>query len=71
MSAESDCDNIFEENIATIKKKLKFCNIKEDDKWKVDFVKEIVDIKQKVLEMDNNLMTNEEFDEIIAYLTTS
>ena len=71
MSEESDCEDIFEENIATIKKKLIFCDIKEGDKWKVDFVKEVVDVKQKVLEVDNNFMTNEEVDEIIAYLTTS
>ena len=62
--------NIFDLKAAQLKKKLNYCETKEDDKWKIDFVKEIVDIKQSVLHLENN-MTTDELDDILHYLTTS
>ena len=43
-----------------------------EDKWKVDFVKEITNIKQNVLELENddNQLTTEELDDIINHLVT-
>ena len=53
-----------------MKKTLKFSEILEQDKWKVDFVKEIVEVKQNILQIDNNLMTTSELDDIMSYLTS-
>ena len=54
-----------------IKKQYKVSELAENDSWKVDFVKEIVNVKQHVLELDDNQMTREELDDILVYLTTS
>ena len=55
-----------------IKRKYKFCEIEMEDKWKVDFVKEITNIKQNVLELENddNRLTTKELDDIINHLVT-
>ena len=41
-----------------------------DDAWKIDFVREITNVKQNVLEIDQNQMTDEELSDIVDYLTT-
>ena len=41
-----------------------------DDAWKIDFVREITNVKLNVLEIDQNQMTDEEFSDIVDYLTT-
>ena len=64
-------DDIFKIKIDDVKKNHKFCELQEDDKWKVGFVKEIVNIGQNVCELDKNLMTKEELSDILVYLTTS
>jgi hypothetical protein len=61
---------IFTLNINHVKKTLKFCEISEEDKWKVNFVKEIVDVKQNILQIDNNLMKTSELDDILSYITS-
>ena len=63
--------DIFSIKIDDVKKCHKFCETPEDDKWKIDFVKEIVNIGQNVFELDKNLMTKEELSDILVYLTTS
>ena len=63
--------DIFSIKTDDVKKVHKFCETQEDDKWKVDFLKEIVNIGQNVLELDKNLMTKEELSDILLYLTTS
>ena len=67
---ETGYDDIFEIRVGEVKKNFKFCDTEEMDKWKVDFAREIVDIKHNALELDQNLMTKEELNEILAYLTT-
>jgi len=42
----------------------------KEDKWKVDFAKEIVDVKQNILQIDNNLMKTSELDDILSYITS-
>ena len=43
-----------------------------EEKWKVDFVKEITNIKQNVLELENddNRLTTKDLDDIINHLVT-
>ena len=68
---EIGASDIFEVNVNEIKKGYKVSELAENDSWKIDFVKEIVNVKQHVFELDDNQMTREELDDILAYLTTS
>ena len=67
---ETGCSDIFKINVKNIKKELDFCKASVEDMRKIDLVKEIVNIKQHSLEIDQSQMTTEELDEIILYLTT-
>ena len=68
---ETGYDDIFAMKVEKIKESFQFCEMEENNRWKIDFVKEIVDVKQNVLELDQNVMTDEELEEILVYLTTS
>ena len=68
---EIGASDIFEVNVNEIKKEYKVSELAENDSWKIDFVNEIVNVKQHVFELDDNQMTREELDDILAYLTTS
>jgi hypothetical protein len=52
--------------IDDVKKCHKFCETLEDDKWRV--VKEIDDIGQSAFELEKNLLTKEELNDIPVYL---
>ena len=67
---ETDCDDIFKLKTEQVKKSLKFSELKDEDKWKIDFVKEIVAVKQNELHINNDLMTTEELNDILSYITT-
>ena len=68
---ETGNSDIFSIKIDDVKKCHKFFETPEDDKWKIDFVKVIVNIGQSVFELDKNLVTKEELSDILVYLTTS
>ena len=66
------CD-ITSVNPNILKQKLKFFDIREDDKWRVDLIKEIVNVKQNILEINNedSFLTNEQLQDIINFVSTS
>ena len=68
------CD-IFSINPNWVKKKVKFCEISEENKWRVNLIKEIVDINQKVLDIKNNgedeFLSKEQLNDIINFVSTS
>ena len=66
-TGESD---ILTVNIGQLKKNYHFVQMNPDDAWKIDFVREITNVKQNVLEIDQNQMTDEELSDIVDYLTT-
>ena len=66
-TGESD---ILSVNIGKLKKNYHFVQMNPDDVWKIDFVREITNVKQNVLEIDQNQMTDEELSDIVDYLTT-
>ena len=68
---ETGFDDIFDIKINEIKRNYRFCDTDKTDEWKIDFVKELVNLKQNVFELEEDIMTEEELDEILAYLTTS
>ena len=54
-----------------LKKKLKFCEIKTEEKWRVGMIREIVNIRQNILTLEGEGFTPEEFYEIIQYVSTT
>ena len=64
-------DNIFAIKVNEAKKMFKFCDVPEKESWKNDFIREIVELKQTNLKIDDDLMTFEELDEILEYFTIS
>ena len=47
-----DCD-IFDLKPSFLKKNIRFSEIREDDRWRVQIIKEIVNINQNVLDLKN------------------
>ena len=68
-----NCD-IMTTSVANFKKSVKFCELRDEDTWKVKFVKEMVNLKQNALQLntdEDEEFTHEELDDIINYIVTS
>ena len=52
---------------------MKFKTLPNEDKWKIDILKELVNVKQHVLrvDFDNDSLSIEEIDDMINFITTS
>ena len=52
---------------------LEFCETKQEDKWRLNFVKESVNVKNNILTLDQNedSLTTEELEDIFHYICTS
>ena len=60
-------------NPDSLKNKLRFCDINNADKWRVNFMKELVNIKQNVLtfDQDDSFLSDDQLNDILVYITTS
>lgn len=54
-----------------LKRSLKFCEMKTEDKWRINMIKEVTDIKQNVLKLEGEGFSSEELDELIEYISTT
>ena len=66
-------DDIFKVSKSFVKKNLNFSPIQPDDQWKLQFVREITNVKQNVLtieENENGQFSTEELGKILDYITT-
>ena len=66
--------DIFEVKAGWLKKNLTFCKIPENEKWRVNFVEEIVNVRQNVFKLDHNddsFLTSDQLSEILDYICTS
>ena len=59
-----------------LKNQISFCEAGEDDNWRINFIKEIVNVNQNVLEFSSSeehesCLTREELEEIIEFVSTS
>ena len=66
-------DEVEEINVSEVKKRIKFCDMAEENNWKVDFLREIVNVKNNVLVLDDEgevFFDNEDLNDIIDYLST-
>jgi hypothetical protein len=66
-------EDIFKVNVTKVRNDLELCKTKQEDEWRLNFVKEIVNIKKNILNMDQNEnnLTTEELEEILEYICTS
>ena len=55
----------------SLKRNMKFCEPDPVDKWRVRMVREITNLKQGVLELDDGGFSVEELNELLDYITTS
>ena len=46
--------DIFTVKVGWLKKNINFCEIPENEKWRINFVEEIVNIRQKVFKLDQD-----------------
>ena len=64
-------------NPTWLRNRIKFCEISENDKWRIDIIKEIVNIKQTVLELtpaeedDDSFLTSEQLEELLDFVSCS
>ena len=66
--------NIEDIEINQVKKTMKFCEGEPNASWKADFIREVVNLKQNVLFLDDEaevVFENEDLDYIVEYLATS
>ena len=49
--------------------KIEYFNMEKKDLWKVDIIKEIIDVKSKIASIDN--FNTEELETVLTYLCTS
>ena len=66
--------DIEEVDVNAVKKKVKFCNFSEENKWKVEFIKETVNLKYNVVMLNNeeeNALDDNELNEILEFICTS
>ena len=73
---KTSADDIFKINLTNVKKSIKFSEIPQHDRWRLNFVKELVNLKNENLELeedenDENNFTTEELEEILLYLCTT
>ena len=72
--AETGENDIFKVKVSDLKKEFKFFSIEDDDKWKVDMIEELVNVKQGSAQIEGedgeNMLTTSEMNDIISYVST-
>ena len=67
-------EDILKVKKSDLKKDLKFCAIEDENKWKVEVIKELVNVRQGSAKLEGedggNMLTSTEIDEIITYVST-
>ena len=66
--------DIFKVKANVLKSDIKFCEIEENEKWRVRFAQEIVNVKQRVLTIDqdeDSFPSDEQLQEILDHICTS
>ena len=68
-----DCD-ILNVKPSFLRSNVKFSEIREDDRWRVNIIREIVNINQNVLDLKHNddaFLSSEQLNEILEYVSIS
>ena len=66
------CGEILDLSPTWMKKNIKFCEISNEDKWRVDLIREITNIKQQVLQFnsDDSFLSSDQLQEIVDFVST-
>ena len=59
-----------------LKNKITFCEAEDNNKWRINMIKEIVNVNQNVLEFssseeNDSFLTRKELEEILEFVSTS
>ena len=67
-----DSEDIMEVKVNKVKKTFKFAEIDEQEKFRVEFIKEITNIKNNIIGFDDHEdnFNNDELNEILNYLSS-
>ena len=70
---ETDSENILKIKTSELKRKYKFCKIDNDNLWKVKFIKELTDLKQGSIFIENheNMLTRTEMENIVNFVSSN
>ena len=69
----SGYDDIEKINLLDLSRRIKFEAMRKEDSWKVDMIREVVNIKKNIFILDNkeDSFHEDELNDIINYLSTS
>ena len=72
--AQTGQEDIFKVKTSDLKKEFKLCAMEDENKWKVEVIKELVNVKQGSARLEGedggNMLTTSEIDDIITYVST-
>ena len=61
--------DVFSLTQTVMKKYLKFCEIMDEDKWRVNMLREITNIRQGVLQLNGESLSDDEFDQLVEFIS--
>ena len=66
-------EDITKVDVTKIKNDIEYCETKQEDKWRLNCLKKIVNVKNNILTLDQHEdnLTAEELEEILYYIFTS
>ena len=67
------CVDILDASSTWMKKNIKFSEIRNEDKWRVDLLREITNINQQVLQFisEDSFLSSDQLQEIVDFVSTS
>ena len=67
------CVDILDASPTWMKKNIKFSEIRMEDKWRVDLLREITNINQQVLQFnsEDSFLSSDQLQEIVDFVSTS
>ena len=72
---ETGQEDILKINVTELKKGFKFCRMDDANKWKVELIQELVNVKQGTMFVENedheDFLTRTEIDDIVNYVAAS
>ena len=68
--------NLMKINPKWLKNRITFCETEDDNKWRINIIKEIVNVNQNVLELssseeNDSFLTRKELEEILEFVSIS
>ena len=71
ISEDSGYENVLGANPRYISSLIKYAEVPEEEKWRINFLQELLLIRDNKLQIDQNLLLKEEIEDIINFLCTT